>query len=118
MIRRVNCRPASQKHTPKAAGSVGSEASALFCCLCMYVSITCFLRFIIILSLHLPSSLCSLRHLCSFSVLLLSSCYPRPASLGTESTQAVEVVETFLDRGVTLYLPVLVVSVCFYLGRT
>lgn len=108
MIHRVNYRPTSHKRTPKAAGSGGSEASALFFCICMYVSIT----------FHLLSSLCFLLPLCIFSLLLLSSCFPLPPSLGTESTQAVGVVETFLDRGVTLYLPVLVVSVCFYLRRT
>lgn len=32
---RVNYRPPSHKHTPKAAGSGGAEASALLCCLCM-----------------------------------------------------------------------------------
>ena len=126
MIHKVNYRPTSQKHTPKAAGSAGSEASALFCCLCMYVSITCFLYIVISLSPHLSSSLCDFFPSCSFSMLLLSSCFPLPpslpppffASLGTESTQAIGVVETFLDGGVTLYLSVLFVSVCFYLGRT
>lgn len=115
VIHRVNYRPASHKHTPKAAGSGGSEVSALFCCICMYVSITCLLCFVIILSVHVPSSLCSLLPSRSFSVLRLSSCSP---SLGTESTQAVGVVETFLDRGFTLYLPALLVAVCFYSGRT
>lgn len=80
VIHRVNYRPTSHKHTPKAAGSVGSEASALFCRLCMYASITCFRCFVFILSLHPPSSLCSLLPLCSFSVLLLSSCSPPPPS--------------------------------------
>lgn len=78
VIHRVNYRPTSHKHTPKTAGSGGSEASALFC---TCVSITCFLCFVIILSLHLPSSLCSLLPLSSFCLLLLSSCFPLPPSL-------------------------------------
>lgn len=76
VFRRVNYRPTSHRHTPKAAGSAGSETSALFCCLCMYVSITCSLCFVIILFLHLPSSLCSRFPSRSFLVLLLSSCSP------------------------------------------
>lgn len=53
----------------------------------MCVSLTCFLSFVIIPSLHLPSSLCSLTPLCSFALLLLrSSCFPPlpRESLGTE----------------------------------
>ena len=107
VIHRVNYRPTSYKHTPKAAGSGGSEISALFFGLCMYVSIT----------FHLLSSVCSLLPLCSFAALLLSSCFSLPPSLSGDWKHTGSVL-TFLDRGVTLYLPVLVVSVCFYFWRT
>lgn len=74
VIHRVNYRPTSHKHTPKAAGSGGREASALFCCLCMYVSITCFLCFVIILP-----SLCSLLPLCSFFGVASVFLFPPPS---------------------------------------
>ncbi len=63
-IHRVNYRPVSHRHTPKAAGSGGSEASAPSRCLCMYVSIACFFCFVIILSLFVSSLLCALSSPC------------------------------------------------------
>lgn len=125
VIHRVNCRPTSHKHTPKAPGLGGvrpllSNREHL----CMYVSITCFLCFVIVLALHLPSSLClcSLLPLCSLLVLCLSSCFPLPRLfLTTESAQAVGVVETFFgQRRHFLFSRVLFFffSVCFYLRRT
>lgn len=43
---------------------------------------------------------------------------PTWALSGDCRTEVPEIVETFLDRGVTLCLPTLAVSVCCYLGRT
>lgn len=111
VIHRVNYRPTSHRHTPKAAGSAGSEASAPPRRLCMHVSITQFLCFVIILSLRLLCALSS-PHVAFFGA--ASVFLPPPPSPGTESTLAAGVVETFLDGGVTLYLPALPVTVCFY----
>lgn len=94
VIQRVNYRRASYKDTPNIRPLL-----RFFFFVFLYI-IFCALLFIYIYP-------CALF---CFSVL--------PLSLGTKITHAVVIVETFLDRSVTLYLLVLAISACFHLGRT
>lgn len=78
LIHRVNYRPESHRHTPKAVGSGGSKTFALLCYLCICVSNTCFPCFVIILFL-IFQPLCALLpprvafHHCFSGPLLLGS---------------------------------------------
>lgn len=110
VIHGVNYRPTSHKHTPKAGGSWGRlSLSMLSLYVCLYYQFLCcycsFSLSLILLVLSFPCGVYS-----SVGFLRLP-----PSPSGDLCTQAVRVIETFLDRDVTLYSPL---SVCFYLERT
>lgn len=99
MIHRVNYRPTSHKHTPKAAGSWGGVRPLLSFAVFVYMSLL--LVFSALSLFFLSISLCSpcIAFWCCFSLPVSPSLPPSlRASLGTESTQAIGVCRNLFGQ--------------------